>query len=462
MLFSTPIFLFLFQPLSISLYWIASRTWQNVALLAISMAFYWWGEPRFIGIVIASALLDYALGRRISRGGGSTRAWLVLGVAANLLLLLTFKYADFALRSLEPIFGALPHLNLLLPLGISFIVFEKITYLVDIYRGTSRPATSTIDYLLFVFLFPKMLAGPIIKYYEIERRLRDRSVSIDFVTSGLLRFIWGLSKKVLIADTSGEVANSVFALPPYAVGFNAAWLGVAAFTVQIYFDFSGYSDMAIGLGRIFGFELRENFDHPYGAASFTEFWRRWHISLSTWIRDYLYVPLGGNRDGDVRTYVNLWICFLLSGLWHGAAWNFVIWGAWNGLFLVCDRLFWLRVSDKLPRFLAVGVTLLLVMLGWAIFRASSTAQLTAILHALISPGLAGQFVRVQADQFAAIILGLGGALLAATSAVRAVAAALDAKPSGRAVVALIVVLIGAAAVAKTVTGMFNPFLYFRF
>jgi alginate O-acetyltransferase complex protein AlgI len=462
MLFTIPLFLFMFQPVTTLSYWVAASRMKNVVLLAISMLFYWWGEPRFIVIVLASAMLDYLLGQRIARWRGNERIYLAIGVAANLGLLFTFKYADFAMRSLEPIVGTLPQLGLVLPLGISFVIFEKISYLVDIYRTKSRPAASLHDYLLFVFLYPKMLAGPIIKYHEIDPFLRNRSVSLDLAASGLQRFTWGLAKKVLIADVCGEVANAVFAMPPGLVGFGTAWLGVTAFTVQIYFDFSGYSDMAIGLARTFGFRLRENFDLPYGSASFTEFWRRWHISLSTWIRDYLYLPLGGSRRGTGQTYVNLWACFLLSGLWHGAAWNFVIWGAWNGLFLICDRLFWTRLAARMPRFVAVGVTLLLIMIGWAIFRAPDLPHLASVLQAMMSPGQAGAFVRIQSDQFAAILIGFGGALGAATGVGRTIAAAMDASDSGRAVVALAIMALGMLAIAKAVTVTFNPFLYFRF
>jgi alginate O-acetyltransferase complex protein AlgI len=462
MLFTIPLFLFLFQPLTTLLYWVSPLRRQNTNLLVVSMLFYWWGEPRFIVVVLASATLDFILGRRVARRCRDARACLVLGVVANLGLLFTFKYADFSMRSLQPILGNLLQLNLLLPLGISFIVFEKITYLADIYQGKSRPAASLHDYLLFVFLYPKMLAGPIIKYYEIEPFLRDRPVSWILAASGLQRFFWGLVKKVLIADVCGEVASAVFDMTPGTVGFGTAWLGVTAFTVQIYFDFSGYSDMAIGLARTFGFQLRENFDHPYGSASFTEFWRRWHISLSTWIRDYLYLPLGGNRRGIGRTYVNLWTCFLLSGLWHGAAWNFVFWGAWNGLFLMCDRLFWTRLTNYLPRFVSVSVTLLLVMIGWTIFRAPDLLHLASILRAMASPGHAGDFVRVQCDQIAAILIGFVGSLVAATGAGRTIAAAADESNSGRTAVSLAVVSLAVLAVSKAVAVTFSPFLYFRF
>ena len=462
MLFSTPLFLFVFLPLAIVFYNAVPASWRNSAILTISVAFYAWGEPRFVFVVLASALLDYALGRHIARDGGWTQACLVIGIANNLGLLFVFKYADFALRTAQPFLGPMPHLGLILPLGISFVVFEKITYLVDIHRKTGRPAASLWDYLVFVFLFPKMLAGPIIKYREIAPALLERPNTMDDFVLGFRRFIWGLAKKVLVADVCGEVADAVFALPLSALGCATAWAGVLAFTVQIYLDFSGYSDMAIGIARMFGFRLRENFDHPYGAASFTEFWRRWHMSLTTWIRDYLYIPLGGNRHGPVRTYINLWICFLLSGLWHGANWTFVCWGAYNGAILIADRLFWLRFVDRLPRPVSIGVNLLLVMAGWTLFRAADFAQARAVLQAMASPALTGQFVWIQPYQIAAIAVGLGGSLLAATGFGRATAARVEAAPLGRLGAAIGVVAVGGFALSKAIAVTFNPFLYFRF
>lgn len=315
---------------------------------------------------------------------------------------------------------------------------------------------------MFVFLFPKILAGPIVKYHEIEGALKDRPSPWDDRCWGLLRFTWGLARKILIADVCGEVVDKIFGLPAGSLGFSTAWIAIIAFTVQIYFDFAGYSDMAIGLARVFGFKLRENFNNPYISANFSEFWRRWHISLSTWIKQYLYVPLGGNRYGPVRTYINLWICFLLSGLWHGAAWTFVLWGAWNGFFLVIDRLFWLRLSERLPRIVCTALTLLLLMIGWAIFRSHGVTQLAEVLTALVNPARPSLFVRIQTHQIAAIVIGLGGPLLAATPLLRRGFDTVWALPAGRALTALAILLLGFVAVEKAVTVAFNPFLYFRF
>ena len=462
MLFSAPIFLFFFLPLAVLLYQAVPKPWRNATILAISIAFYGWAEPRFVFVILGLSVLDYLLGMVIVQGGRRGRICLGIGILSNISLLFAFKYLDFTFQNLVNLLGPLPQLNWLLPLGISFIVFEKITYLVDIHRGTGKPARTIWDYLLFVFLFPKMLAGPIIKYREMEPFLRERSETVDDLIWGFRRFLWGLSKKVLVADVAGEVADAVFGLPSGQIGFAGAWIGVIAFTVQIYFDFSGYSDMAIGIARMFGFRLRENFDHPYGSASFTEFWRRWHISLSTWIRDYLYIPLGGSRYGAVRTYANLWVCFLLSGLWHGANWNFVLWGAYNGFFLIADRLFWLRIADRLPRVLAVGVTLFFIMAGWTIFRATSVPQMNEILLALVSPWQTGAFVWVQPHQYVALAFGFLGSLAAATGTGRALVDGVERHPAWRSLAVLPLMALSTLAVLKALTVTFNPFLYFRF
>ncbi|KQV54903.1 MULTISPECIES: MBOAT family protein [unclassified Caulobacter] len=462
MLFSSPLFLFFVLPPALLLYFAAPKGLKNAALLVASLLFYAWGEPVAVFVVLASALLDYVVAPRVTTPGPEGGRWLALGVAANILLLFVYKYADFALDTVQPLTGPLPHLKLALPLGVSFIVFEKITYLVDLRRGESQRARSLRDYLLFVFFFPKVLAGPIIKYHEIDDALRERRVDWDDRAWGGLRFLWGLARKVLIADVCGQVADRAFDPANAPMGFAGAWIGVLAFTVQIYFDFAGYSDMALGLARIFGFRLRENFSHPYGAVSFTEFWKRWHISLTTWIRSYLYIPLGGNRRGPARTYLNLWLCFLLSGLWHGAAWTFVLWGVWHGTFMVLDRQSWLKWTERLPSPLRVAGVLALVAIGWAIFRSHGLTQLGDVLSAMARPGLEGQFLAVRSHEAAAMAIGLLGALIAATPQVRSLTEKAATIPSARAAASLIIVALGVLAIAKALTTTFNPFLYFRF
>jgi len=315
---------------------------------------------------------------------------LTLGVVANVALLAYFKYANFVWANFVAVlnhFGSQSSslLHVALPIAISFIVFEKITYLVDIYREDCRPADNLLTYMLYVFYFPKLLAGPIIRYHDIDQQLRQRQVTwIDF-RDGMIRFLFGLAKKVLLADHIGHLANEVFGLPAKQLDMPLAWIGVLCFTAQIYFDFSGYSDMAIGLSRIFGFRLKENFRQPYTAINFTDFWRRWHISLSTWIRDYLYIPLGGNRYSLPRTYFNLCLCFFLSGLWHGAAWTFIIWGLFHGTMLIADRVFWKEWQSHLPKVINVAITFSLLMVSWVIFRAQSIDQIGFYLRAMFIP-----------------------------------------------------------------------------
>jgi alginate O-acetyltransferase complex protein AlgI len=420
-------------------------------------------------VAVVSALLDLAVVRLMAATADTRRRrWLLgVGVGANLALLVYFKYTGFAAsigRSLAAsLFGlSLPPLwDIALPIGVSFIVFEKITYVVDVYRGVGAPARRIRDYLLYAFLFPKLLAGPIVKYHDIAGQLGARPRRLDDWAEGVTRFTLGMAKKVLIADTAAELADAAFGPGADPVGFRLAWLGALAFSVQIYFDFSGYSDMAIGLARVMGFRLMENFDRPYLAVGFGDFWRRWHISLSTWIREYLYLPLGGNRVSTVRLYVNLWTCFLASGLWHGAAWTFVAWGAYQGLFLTLERLALGRVLARLPRVAGVLLTFLAVTVGWVLFRAPDLGSAAAYLAAMAQPGLAGRVVIVTLDQWCALVIGLAICLLPALPG----AAWLRARAAAPAPLALrmaAVLPLFLLTAGKVMTVTYNPFLYFRF
>ena len=392
MLFNSPPFLFLFFPCLYFLYRVAPNNWRNGVLLAASLFFYAWAEPIFVFWALGSAFLDWILGEVISHRTepGIRKTAVTLGVIANVALLAYFKYANFFWANLVEVlknFGVAPSplLHVALPIAISFIVFEKITYLVDLYRGDGRRADNLLTYMLYVFYFPKLLAGPIIRYRDIDEQLRQRQVTwIDF-RDGIIRFLFGLAKKVLIADHLGHLADEIFRLPAQQLNMSMAWVGVLCFTAQIYFDFCGYSDMAIGLSRTFGFRLKENFRQPYTAVNFTDFWHRWHISLSTWIRNYLYIPLGGNRHSIARTYFNLCLCFFLSGLWHGAAWTFIIWGLYHGTMLIADRLFWKEWQQHLPKIVNVAITFFLVTLSWVIFRATSLDQIGTYFRAMFIP-----------------------------------------------------------------------------
>jgi alginate O-acetyltransferase complex protein AlgI len=467
MLFYEPLFLLVFLPIVTAAFLLLHRRpgGRLAVLLPASILFYLWSEPRFVPIVLLSCALDYTIGRRLSR----TPALLTIGIAANAALLIIYKYTGFLTANLDAILAALtiPPLknpDIALPIGVSFIVFEKITYLVDIHRGISRPAPNFRTYLLYVFLFPKLLAGPIIKYHELDAQLLtpDQTTAADMAT-GFRRFMLGAVKKTLLADTLSSGADAIFAAAPATIDCATAWWGTALFTLQIYLDFSAYSDMAIGLARIFGFRLNENFNSPYISCSITEFWRRWHISLSTWIRDYLYIPLGGNRAAPWRVYANLWICFLASGLWHGAAWTYVAWGAYNGLFLVLDRLLLLRILNRLPRIAANAATLVIIMAGWVIFRAGSLSQAGAILSTMLHPGRTGP----DAPWLTPELVTAAGAATVVSLLPRApgygrVSAAILAWPLAIAGLRLAMALLFLIAVMKALADPFKPFLYFRF
>jgi alginate O-acetyltransferase complex protein AlgI len=473
MLFYEPLFLFLFAPIVYCLYLsLGSRPGARLAVLLVaSVLFYAWGEPLFVLVVFATILADFFIARRIAACADAPerRLWLALGVACNLGVLVYFKYAGFLVANLDALARAvsapgfaLPAIAL--PIGVSFIVFEKITYLVDIGRGVSAPAKSLSLYSFYVFFFPKLLAGPIVKYHEIAAQLeRFRPADGEDFVEGFSRFMLGVAQKLLLADALANGADLAFSADASRIGCADAWLGVLFFTFQIYFDFSGYSNMAIGLARMFGFRLRENFDRPYIAASVTEFWRRWHISLTTWIKDYLYVPLGGNRRGERRTQINLWICFLASGLWHGAAWTYVAWGAYNGLFLALERMALLDWLRRRPAWLANLLTFLVVMIGWTLFRATSLEQAGRLLLAMARPFTTGESVAFPAYDMVVL-------LIAATICVaqrlrlslgdRASFAALAQRYAFAANGAL--ALLFACAVGKGLADPFKPFIYFRF
>ncbi len=379
MVFSSALFLFIFLPVVLILYYLVPERWRNLLLLIASLLFYSWGEPRFIFILLVSITLDYLLALIMNRGEGQRRKfWLVIALLLNIGLLIYFKYANFFIENVQHLYekwGLTPFAwhQVALPIGISFVTFQKISYLVDVYRGDHEPQSRWDNLALYILMFPQLVAGPIVRYKEIAGQLTDRSSQehVENRLNGLLRFFIGLSKKVLIADVLAQQVDLIFATTPSALAAGTAWLGILAYTMQIYFDFSGYSDMALGLGQMFGFRFPENFNFPYLSQNFTEFWKRWHITLGAWMKDYLYIPLGGNRRGRMRTYLNLVIVFLLSGLWHGAAWTFVVWGLYHGLFLVLDKFGLKTLTDKIGRIPSILVTFLFVMMGWVIFRSDS-------------------------------------------------------------------------------------------
>jgi alginate O-acetyltransferase complex protein AlgI len=374
MLFSSLVYLFYFLPLVLAVYYLSPKGGRNAALLVFSILFYAWGGIGTTVLLLASISLNFFFAKQIGRTEIHAKKWLVAGIVVNVALLVYFKYMNFFIENLGTLFGYFSDpqhaefSRIALPLGISFYTFHQLSMLRDIYRDRTLPKVTFLNTALYVTFFPQLVAGPIVRYKDIIYQIRERKTSLDQLHTGVQRFITGLFKKVVIANTCATLADAVIGTDLETISPGAAWLGVLAYTLQIYFDFSGYSDMAIGLAKLFGFNLLENFDRPYIAKSIKEFWRRWHISLSTWFRDYVYIPLGGNKRGSGRTYFNLFVVFVLTGFWHGASWNFLLWGIFHGVFLMLERLWLGKVLERLPSVLSWAYTLFVVMIGWLFFR----------------------------------------------------------------------------------------------
>jgi alginate O-acetyltransferase complex protein AlgI len=476
MLFASPIFLFLFLPATLLAYYALPRVWRNAVLLVASLVFYAWGELRYVPLILGSVLFNWWMGIRVSDASTQVirRRWLALAIAGNLGTLAVFKYANFAvanLNAIAPIFwvGPVALAAIPLPLGISFFTFHAISYVVDVYKRNADAQKHMPDFALYILLFPQLIAGPIIRWRDIAAQIPGRVERYADFAYGVRRFVLGLGKKVLIANTLGQAADSIFGLSASELTTPLAWLGLICYTLQIYFDFSGYSDMAIGLMRMFGFRILENFNYPYISRSIREFWRRWHISLSNWFRDYLYIPLGGNQRGARRAYLNLVIVFLLCGLWHGASWPFVLWGAWHGLFLVAERAGLERPLARIG-FVSHVYALLVIMGGWVLFRCDTLTHAIDYYAALL--GFA------QGDPWRRPLAEVLDPLLATTLVIAAIFATPLARiigewrervslagVRGNAVLALDLGWLGAvfvAAAAFLAAGTYNPFIYFRF
>jgi alginate O-acetyltransferase complex protein AlgI len=473
MVFSSVAFLFAFLPIVLLLYHLAPRPLRNTVLLAASLFFYTWGAGPFVFALVASIAVNYVLGVRIERAvdAGDRRGarWaLAIGVALDVALLGYFKYANFAVASWDGLLElvglpTLPAANVLLPIGISFFTFHSLSYLIDIYRGVARHLVAPVDFALYIAFFPQLIAGPIVRFHEIRDQLERRRETGAAFATGVYRFSLGLGKKVLIADTVAPIADSIFDTTPGQLSTGVAVLGVVAYAVQLYFDFSGYSDMALGLALMFGIKLPENFARPYASRSITEFWRRWHMSLSRWFRDYLYIPLGGNRGSSVATYRNLIVVFLITGLWHGANWTFVLWGAYHGGLLLIERLTG-HGRDARPGPAWQVVTVGLVLVGWILFRSPSVGYAAQYGLALLRPGLAVPAeIRLAADPLAviALVVGAASALIPASwvTGVRIE----DPRPLVHRLVRLgMVGLVLPAAIVFVLSSSFSPFLYFQF
>ncbi len=473
MVFSSIVFIFYFLPVLLPVYFLTPKKYKNAVLLAGSIFFYAWGAPRFIFVILGTTLVDFFLVRLMDASADRLRKTLLLTIslAINLGLLFYFKYSNFFVENVNHLFSAFgvkPMLwtKLLLPIGISFYTFETITYVVDVYRGVHKPLKNFWDYQLYIILFPKLIAGPIIRYHDIADQMYDRSQyeTFEYKLRGLYRFFIGLAKKVIIANTLGATADLIFGLPAESCDTITAWIGALSYTFQIYFDFSGYSDMAIGLALLFGFKFPENFNNPYTALSITDFWRRWHISLGKWMRNYLYIPLGGNRQSKLRTYLNLWLVFLASGLWHGAAWGFIIWGAYHGIFLVLERMFLGRWLARLGK-LSVVYTFITVMVGWVFFKLENFTASANYLRRMFSwhaynnvwhPTAEFYTITALAFFFSFIALWNFGQRLHDKVFVESYSMK---RHYAFAFTALLLCLITAGRIT---TSTFNPFIYFRF
>ncbi len=374
MIFSSLEFLCVFLPVVFALYCLLpSIKVKNALLIVASLLFYAYGEPVYVLLMIASSFMNYGMARLIAKVEKRKKIFLVLAVALNLGMLAVFKYADFAVDTVNGLLSTnIPLPGITLPIGISFFTFQALSYVIDVYWDRVEVQKNYFNILLYISFFPQLIAGPIVKYRDINEAIENRVMNADEIAKGLRRFICGLGKKVLIANTAGLVADHVFTAAHSKVNFVVAWIGAIAYLMQIYYDFSGYSDMAIGLGHMFGFHFKENFQYPYGADSIQEFWRRWHISLSTWFKEYLYIPLGGNRKGTARTCINRIIVFFFTGLWHGANWTFVIWGLWHGMFLLFET--YCPIVKKAPKVIARIYTLLVVCVGFVMFRADTLTE----------------------------------------------------------------------------------------
>ena len=411
MIFSSHIFLLCFLPVFLTVYFLVPPKGRNLVLLLASVVFYAWGAPDFVLILLASTVANFYLVKAMHRAqrNAMKKLWCTLAILLSLGLLAYFKYANFFVDNANALLaalglGAMGWTKVLLPIGISFFTFQSITYVIDTYRGINAPMRRLTDYMVYIIMFPQLIAGPIVRYTDIADQITARRrLRWEECLQGFYRFVIGLAKKVLIADVIGRTVDVVLAGDLAALDSGTAWITIMAYTMQLYFDFSGYSDMAIGLGRIMGFRFPENFDNPYTSASITEFWRRWHITLGAFMRNYLYIPLGGNRHGTARTYLNLWVVFLLSGLWHGASWNFVIWGAYHGFFLVLERLLGINKQRKAWRIIP---TFIILLVGWAIFRIEDLPSCWTFIQRLFCFDFSGFALADHPQYYATLLVAL--------------------------------------------------------
>ncbi len=467
MVFSSILFLFAYLTVALTVHYLSPPRWRNAILLAFSLLFYGWGEPLYIFLMVFTVVLDYFAGLLVARyktqgRDRSARVTITVALAVNLAFLFFFKYWDLVATTLAGLgLGFMPVLGLRLPIGISFYTFQAMTYPVDVYRGDAKPQRSLVNFGTFVTLFPQLIAGPILKYKELADQVDRRSWSVEQFASGVEVFVVGLAKKVLLANNIGALWDTVKALPADQVTTAGAWLGILAFTLQIYFDFSGYSDMAVGLGRMLGFEFPRNFDYPYVSKSITEFWRRWHISLGSWFREYLYIPLGGNRVGRGRLFFNLLVVWAATGIWHGASWNYLIWGLYFALLLILEKGFIGQWLKTLPNLVQHFYALFLIAISWAIFALEDFSQMGVFLRAMFGFAPGGLSSPAMGYWLHSFLPMLAIALFACTPLATKGWSRLKEGP--KRVLLPIFLLAGlVVCTAYLVDSTYNPFLYFRF
>lgn len=463
MIFSSLLFLYFFLPVTLILYFISPAKGKNIVLLSVSLFFYAWGEPVYVGLIIFSSLADYVFGLLIAKyrrdSQWAAKLLLILSLVTSIGILAFFKYADFLIANVNSVLGTdMGLLDLPLPIGISFYTFQTMSYIIDVYRGKVKAQRSFISFAMYVTLFPQLIAGPIVRYEWIEKEIAKRHVTLKLFSGGVKLFVIGLGKKVLIANQIGALWEDIQGTAPGELSMAAAWLGIIAFALQIYFDFSGYSDMAIGLGKMFGFQFPPNFNYPYISRSITEFWRRWHMTLGGWFREYVYIPLGGNRKGKLRTYMNLLIVWMLTGFWHGASWNFVVWGLYFGVFIILERLFLQKVLQKLPPLFQHLYFIFFILIGWVIFvfdDLSAGLEYLAVMFGMDGGSVADQaFLYLLSSNFLLLLAAFIGSAPRLRMVKRIVAV-----PFFKPVFYFIVFIFSSAYL---VGATYNPFLYFRF
>ena len=468
MVFSSMTFIWVFLPILLIVYFLVKDKYKNFVLLLFSLVFYAWGEPKYIVLMLCSILINYICGLLLDKSKNNKKVHtsiFIVTLLVNIGLLGYFKYFNFALDNINRIFGvSFENKGIILPIGISFYTFQIMSYIIDLYKEKIKVQKNLFNLALYISFFPQLIAGPIVQYKDIDEQLQKRTVTLDGFVKGSVRFIFGLSKKVLLANSLALIADTIYNAGVSNITTLLAWIASIAYTLQIYFDFSGYSDMAIGLGKMFGFEFMENFDLPYKSASITEFWRRWHISLSTWFKEYIYIPLGGNRKGKIRTYINLWIVFLVTGIWHGAAWTFIAWGLYHGFFIFIERLGLKKLLDKCKVINHI-YALLIINFGWVLFRVDGIKNALIIIKRMIIPTNFETTLRsykiINFRNISIIIIGI-----LFTCIIQLIYKKIAEKDKVKKIVLvlkpIVVLALWGLCILSLVSNTYNPFIYFRF